>query len=110
VERARSQRQRYRDVAVHRHASELAVRALTGASPTSRRSRHRRWFADLVVAKRPSGVTLSIQKQADASEVTVSDEVLKALPRSSVNFRISNSGRARQSTFTEEQVEASSIR
>ena len=52
------------------------------------------------------GVTLSIQKQADASEVTVSDEVLKALPAlerqfPDIEFQVSHV----QSTFTEEQVE-----
>jgi HAE1 family hydrophobic/amphiphilic exporter-1 len=52
------------------------------------------------------GVTLSIQKQADASEVTVSDEVLKALPAlerqfPDIQFQIAHV----QSTFTEEQVE-----
>jgi HAE1 family hydrophobic/amphiphilic exporter-1 len=52
------------------------------------------------------GVTLSIQKQADASEVTVSNEVLKALPAlerqfPDIQFQIAHV----QSTFTEEQVE-----
>jgi HAE1 family hydrophobic/amphiphilic exporter-1 len=52
------------------------------------------------------GVTLSIQKQADASEVTVSDEVLKALPAiqrqfPDIQFQVAHV----QSTFTEEQVE-----
>jgi HAE1 family hydrophobic/amphiphilic exporter-1 len=52
------------------------------------------------------GVTLSIQKQADASEVTVSDEVLKALPAlerqfPDIEFQVAHV----QSTFTEEQVE-----
>ena len=52
------------------------------------------------------GVTLNIQKQADASEVTVSNEVLKALPAlerqfPDIQFQIAHV----QSTFTEEQVE-----
>jgi hydrophobic/amphiphilic exporter-1 (mainly G- bacteria), HAE1 family len=52
------------------------------------------------------GVTLSIQKQADASEVTVSNEVLKALPGlerqfPDIQFQVAHV----QSTFTEEQVE-----
>jgi hydrophobic/amphiphilic exporter-1 (mainly G- bacteria), HAE1 family len=52
------------------------------------------------------GVTLSIQKQADASEVTVSNEVLAALPAlrrqfPDIEFQIAHV----QSTFTEEQVE-----
>jgi HAE1 family hydrophobic/amphiphilic exporter-1 len=52
------------------------------------------------------GVTLSIQKQADASEVTVSNEVLKALPAlerqfPDIQFQVAHV----QSTFTEEQVE-----
>jgi HAE1 family hydrophobic/amphiphilic exporter-1 len=52
------------------------------------------------------GVTLNIQKQADASEVTVSNEVLKALPAlqrqfPDVEFQIAHV----QSTFTEQQVE-----
>ncbi len=52
------------------------------------------------------GVTLSIQKQADASEVTVSGEVLKALPAlerqfPDIQFQVAHV----QSTFTEEQVE-----
>jgi hydrophobic/amphiphilic exporter-1 (mainly G- bacteria), HAE1 family len=52
------------------------------------------------------GVTLNIQKQADASEVTVSDEVLKALPGiqrqfPDIEFQVAHV----QSTFTEEQVE-----
>ncbi len=52
------------------------------------------------------GVTLSIQKQADASEVTVSEEVLKALPAlerqfPDIQFQVAHV----QSTFTEEQVE-----
>jgi HAE1 family hydrophobic/amphiphilic exporter-1 len=52
------------------------------------------------------GVTLSIQKQADASEVTVSNEVLKALPAlerqfPDIQFEVAHV----QSTFTEEQVE-----
>jgi HAE1 family hydrophobic/amphiphilic exporter-1 len=51
-------------------------------------------------------VTLSIQKQADASEVTVSDEVIKALPAiqrqfPDIEFQVAHV----QSTFTEEQVE-----
>jgi hydrophobic/amphiphilic exporter-1 (mainly G- bacteria), HAE1 family len=51
------------------------------------------------------GVTLSIQKQADASEVTVSDEVLAALPGlqrqfPDIEFQVAHV----QSTFTEEQV------
>ena len=52
------------------------------------------------------GVTLSIQKQADASEVTVSNELLKALPGiqrqfPDIEFQVAHV----QSTFTEEQVE-----
>ncbi|HEV8022354.1 MAG TPA: efflux RND transporter permease subunit [Candidatus Lustribacter sp.] len=52
------------------------------------------------------GVTLNIQKQADASEVTVSNEVLAALPAlkrqfPDIQFEIAHV----QSTFTEEQVE-----
>lgn len=52
------------------------------------------------------GVTLNIQKQATASEVTVSDEVLKELPQlrrqfPDVQFQVAHV----QSTFTEEQVE-----
>jgi HAE1 family hydrophobic/amphiphilic exporter-1 len=53
------------------------------------------------------GVTLLIQKQADASEVTVSDEILGALPQlerqfPGVQFQIAHI----QSTFTEEQVQS----
>jgi HAE1 family hydrophobic/amphiphilic exporter-1 len=52
------------------------------------------------------GVTLSIQKQADASEVTVSNEVLKQLPAlqrqfPDITFQVAHV----QSTFTQEQVE-----
>jgi hydrophobic/amphiphilic exporter-1 (mainly G- bacteria), HAE1 family len=52
------------------------------------------------------GVTLNIQKQATASEVTVSNEVLKQLPAlrrqfPDVQFEVAHV----QSTFTEEQVE-----
>jgi HAE1 family hydrophobic/amphiphilic exporter-1 len=52
------------------------------------------------------GVTLSIQKQADASEVTVSNEVLKQLPAlqrqfPDIEFQVAHV----QSTFTQEQVE-----
>ncbi len=52
------------------------------------------------------GVTLNIQKQADASEVTVSNEVLKALPGlqrqfPDIEFQIAHV----QSTFTEQQVQ-----
>ena len=50
-------------------------------------------------------MTLNVQKQADASEVTVSNEVLKALPAlqrqfPDVDFQIAHV----QSTFTEQQV------
>jgi HAE1 family hydrophobic/amphiphilic exporter-1 len=53
------------------------------------------------------GVTLSIQKQADASEVTVSNEILAALPQferqfPDVQFQIAHV----QSTFTEQQVQS----
>jgi HAE1 family hydrophobic/amphiphilic exporter-1 len=53
------------------------------------------------------GVTLLIQKQADASEVTVSNEILGALPQlqrqfPGVQFQIAHI----QSTFTEEQVQS----
>ena len=52
------------------------------------------------------GVTLNIQKQADASEVTVSNEVLKALPTlqrqfPDIKFQVAHV----QSTFTEQQVQ-----
>jgi hydrophobic/amphiphilic exporter-1 (mainly G- bacteria), HAE1 family len=52
------------------------------------------------------GVTLNIQKQADASEVTVSNEVLAALPAlerqfPDIQFQVAHV----QSTFTEEQVQ-----
>jgi len=51
------------------------------------------------------GVTLSIQKQASASEVTVSNEILRALPQferqfPDVQFQVAHV----QSTFTEQQV------
>jgi HAE1 family hydrophobic/amphiphilic exporter-1 len=53
------------------------------------------------------GVTLLIQKQADASEVTVSNEIIAALPAlqrqfPGVQFQVAHV----QSTFTEEQVES----
>ncbi|HEY0869291.1 MAG TPA: efflux RND transporter permease subunit, partial [Acidothermaceae bacterium] len=53
------------------------------------------------------GVTLLIQKQADASEVTVSDEILGALPQlqrqfPGVQFQVAHV----QSIFTEEQVQS----
>ena len=52
------------------------------------------------------GVTLNIQKQADASEVTVSNELLKALPAlqqqfPDITFQVAHV----QSTFTEQQVQ-----
>ena len=52
------------------------------------------------------GVTLSIQKQATASEVSVANEVLKALPQlerqyPGITFQIAHV----QATFTEQQVE-----
>jgi HAE1 family hydrophobic/amphiphilic exporter-1 len=52
------------------------------------------------------GVILIIQKQADASEVTVSDEIVHALPQierqfPDIQFQVAHV----QSTFTEEQVE-----
>jgi HAE1 family hydrophobic/amphiphilic exporter-1 len=52
------------------------------------------------------GVTLNIQKADSASEVTVSDEILKAIPQferqfPGIEFQVAHV----QSTFTEEQVE-----
>jgi HAE1 family hydrophobic/amphiphilic exporter-1 len=52
------------------------------------------------------GVTLSIQKQADASEVTVSDTILESVPKferefPDIEFQVAHV----QSTFTEQQVQ-----
>ena len=52
------------------------------------------------------GVTLNIQKADSASEVTVSNEILKAIPQferqfPGIEFQVAHV----QSTFTEEQVE-----